>query len=69
MKKQISILLLLTLFAAFLLGGCTKNVEPQEKDGDQKTYKFGIISQIENGAFLDMRDGVIAGLENAGYTE
>ncbi len=69
MKKQISILLLLTLFAAFLLGGCTKNVEPQEKDGDQKIYKFGIISQIENGAFLDMRDGVIAGLENAGYTE
>ncbi|MCI8611241.1 MAG: ABC transporter substrate-binding protein [Clostridiales bacterium] len=69
MKKRISIFLLLTLVTALLLGGCTKNVEPKETDGDQKTYKFGIISQIENGAFLDMRDGIIAGLENAGYTE
>ena len=33
------------------------------------SYKVGIVMMIENGAFLDMRDGVISGLADAGYVE
>lgn len=74
MKKLISVLLLLALLAVPLLaGGCAKEDAPDHAGDNQdsagETYKFGIISQIENGAFLDMRDGIIAGLEAAGYTE
>lgn len=73
MKKFISMLLLITLLATpLLLSGCAKDETPDTGDttaDTEETYKFGIISQIENGAFLDMRDGIIAGLEEAGYTE
>lgn len=34
-----------------------------------KQYKFGIILQIENGAFIDMRDGIIVELKDNGYTD
>lgn len=48
---------LLTVFAA----GCSFS--------QQKEYKFGIITQIENGAFTDMRDGILAELKVSGYTD
>lgn len=31
--------------------------------------QIGIIIQKENGAFLDMKEGILAGLAQAGYTE
>ncbi len=33
------------------------------------TYKFGIVMKIENGAFLDMKEGIIEGLAAAGFVE
>lgn len=61
MKKTIKLLAILLTFAicsAFLFS-C----------GSGKEYKFGVILQIENGAFTDMRDGILDALKSAGYTE
>lgn len=75
MKKLLSLLLALTLLTMpMLMSGCSKDTADTDKnlsdtDSKSETYKFGIISQIENGAFLDMRDGIISGLEKAGYTD
>ncbi len=33
------------------------------------SYKIGVVMMIENGAFLDMYDGIVSGLEKAGYVE
>ena len=35
----------------------------------EEPLNIGIIIQKENGAFLDMRDGILEGLAEAGYTE
>lgn len=32
-------------------------------------YKIGVAMMIENGAFLDMYDGIVSGLAEAGYVE
>ena len=36
---------------------------------EEKTYKIGIVLMVENGAFLDMKQGVIDGLAQAGYVD
>ena len=81
MKKLLSLLLVAAmLLSVLLLAGCTGGDKTPADDtndanqtsapaGDGKTYKFGIILQVENGAFTDMRDGIIAGLEAAGYVD
>lgn len=80
MKKLISIILMISMiFSAALLSSCgekdeKKDDETKVTDGidhtdDKKGIKVGIITQVENGAFVDMKDGIIAGLEKAGYTE
>ncbi len=56
--KLLAILLTLSICSAFLFS-C----------GTSKEYKFGVILQIENGAFTDMRDGILDALNTAGYTE
>lgn len=38
-----------------------------EKTGAE--YKIGVVMMIENGAFLDMYDGLVAGLAKVGYVE
>ncbi len=38
-------------------------------DTSSDSYKFGIITLVENGAFNDMREGIVSGLASAGYTE
>ena len=60
MKKLISILLVLTLSLAVLV---TSGAE------EAKQYKVGIVMLIENGAFLDMKTGIIEGLAELGYVE
>lgn len=35
----------------------------------QGSYKIGVVLLIENGAFLDMYDGIVSGLAAAGYVE
>ncbi len=63
MKKRMSIglIFLMVLASVFTLTGC--------KTQDEDTTKIGIILLIENGAFSDMRDGIISELEANGYTE
>lgn len=34
-----------------------------------ETYKIGIVMKVENGAFLDMKDGIIKGLAQAGLED
>lgn len=77
MKKLVSIILVLSMLVCPMLMtscGSTETDKPSASgdstDGtDVKGLKIGIISQVENGAFVDMKDGIIAGLEAAGYTE
>ena len=61
MKKTIKLLAILMVIAvcSTCLFSC----------GSAKEYKFGVILQIENGAFTDMRDGILDALHAAGYTE
>lgn len=69
MKKFFTILMAL-LLAAFALNSCQKESTPggtDENTGEKP--KFGIISLVENSAFTDMRDGIIAGLEANGFVD
>ncbi|MBQ9251479.1 MAG: ABC transporter substrate-binding protein [Clostridia bacterium] len=62
MKKLISLLLALTL--------CLLSLSAAFADAEAgKAYKAGIIMLIENGAFLDMKTGIIQGLAGLGYVE
>ena len=36
---------------------------------DKDNAKFGIVSMVENGAFTDMKAGIIQGLADAGYVD
>ncbi|MBQ8092410.1 MAG: ABC transporter substrate-binding protein [Clostridia bacterium] len=58
MKKFFALILALVLTLALAAGAAA----------DGKT-KVGIILMIENGAFLDMKDGIISGLAANGYVE
>lgn len=59
MRFSVLMLVLAVCAAAFV--GC--------KPSDSASYKFGIVLQIENGAFTDMRDGIIEELKANGYTD
>lgn len=59
MKKLTALILALSL----MLGLCA--TAAAEKD----QYKIGIILLIENGAFLDMKSGIISGLADEGFVE
>ncbi len=79
MKKLVSIILMLAmLICPVMLASCGENTTNDDKtnvsdsadnSNDVKGIKVGIITQVENGAFVDMKDGIIAGLAAAGYTE
>lgn len=59
MKKGLVIALCLVM--VFSLGAC--------KGNGSKQYKIGIVMLVENGAFLDMKEGMITELAAKGYTE
>lgn len=69
MKGFLKTLMLISLcaFMAVSLAGCGNGAQTGNTSADK--VKIGIILQIENGAFTDMRDGFIEGLREAGYTE
>ncbi len=60
MKKLLSLVI-----ALCLVFGCVYGAAAEEK----KQYKIGIVLMIENGAFLDMKAGIIKGLNDLGYVE
>lgn len=62
MKKKLAVIMtaVLTALAALGMCGCQK-----KSTGD----KIGIIQLVENGAFNDMRDGIIEELKANGYTD
>ena len=60
MKKLVSLLVALTLVICCVSGAAAE---------DKKHYKIGIVLMIENGAFVDMKNGVIKGLNDLGYVE
>lgn len=59
MKKLIAAVLFLTLVLSCLTCFAESG----------KTYKVGLVMLIENGAFMDMKKGILEGLEEQGYTE
>ena len=60
MKKLVSVLIALSLVLCCVFGAAAE---------EKKQYKIGIVLMIENGAFLDMKAGVIKGLHDLGYVE
>ena len=60
MKKLVSVLVALSLVLCCVFGAAAE---------DKKQYKIGIVLMIENGAFVDMKNGVIKGLNDLGYVE
>jgi putative ABC transport system substrate-binding protein len=69
MKKIFSVLLAVTMLAT-VFTGCGNTKEGTTKDdSDNSSKKVGIVAMIENGAFTDMRDGIIEELKANGYTD
>jgi putative ABC transport system substrate-binding protein len=63
MKKKLMYIMMLVVFVVSTLGvaGCGKSAAGKKK--------IGIVQMIENGAFNDMKDGIIAELKAQGYTD
>lgn len=61
MKKKTAVLLGMVMAFSLLFTACGK--------GDESGTKIGIIQMIENGAFNDMRDGIVEELVDSGYSE
>ncbi len=63
MKKRLTVILTFIMIIACVgaFTGC--------KSKDSGKTKIGIIQMIENGAFNDMKDGIIAELEAKGYKD
>ena len=73
MKKVLSVLATVVMVAAALTacGGNGKSgsaTDKKDTNGDGKV-KVGIVSMIENGAFMDMKEGIVAELKAQGYED
>lgn len=64
MKKKLLSILLTAVMVATIITGCGS-----EKGSDGGKTKIGIVTMVENGAFMDMKDGIIEELNEKGYTE
>ena len=67
MKKGFVTGMALITAVAMLTGCGSKETGKQSEAGS--TSKIGVIAMIENGAFTDMRDGIIEQLKEEGYTD
>lgn len=65
-KKVLSIVLAMTT-AMGLMAGCGSSTASGSADSDKK--KIGVVMMVENGAFTDMRDGVLEEMKAQGYTD
>ena len=72
MKKVLSVLATVVMVAALTAcGGNGKSgsaTDKKDTNGDGKV-KVGIVSMIENGAFMDMKEGIVAELKAQGYED
>lgn len=69
LKKVLAIMLALTL-TVLCFAGCSSSSGTEEPDGNdtEKTAKFGIVVQTgANGAFVDMKDGIIEEMKANGF--
>lgn len=68
MKRFLSVLLTAVMMAA-VFTGCGSSKEEKSGETTDSNKKVGIVAMIENGAFTDMRDGIIEELKANGYTD
>ena len=65
-KKVLGLVLTVAL-ATSVFTACGNSKKGGDNDNDKK--KIGIITMVENGAFMDMKEGILEELKAKGYTE
>lgn len=63
--KKVLGLVLTVVLATSIFTACGNS----NKSSDNEKKKIGIIAMVENGAFMDMKEGIIEELEAKGYTK
>lgn len=69
LKKLLSVLIG-TIMAASVLTGCGGDGKGSaDGEGFSDKKKIGVVAMVENGAFMDMRDGILEEMKEKGYTD
>lgn len=70
-KKFLSVILVVAMMATiFTACGNNDNAKGGDNDNDKKhAAKIGIVALLENGAFMDMKEGIVSKLKAEGYTD
>lgn len=66
MKKFLSVILTVAMLAT-IFTACGSDKGTDKKSAEKK--KIGIVAMVENGAFMDMKEGILEELKAKGYTE
>lgn len=66
MKKFLSVILTVAMLAT-IFTACGSDKGTDKKSEGKK--KIGIVAMVENGAFMDMKEGILEELKAKGYTE
>jgi len=68
MKRKQGMLLLAAVIMTLMLHGCIGNGRGAQNTSDD-VIQIGLIKLVENGAFIDMREGFTARMRELGYSE
>lgn len=66
-KGRVLSILLATAMAATIFTGCGSNDKSADASQKADKKKIGIVTMVENGAFTDMKEGIIEELASKGY--